>query len=498
MEEAGNGRLGRSGLIVAISIGLALFFDHIFWDHIPGIGFTLFVVAIVAAYLGIVYYSKKSIHTDLLWLFPLLIFFASMVAIRANLLLTALNVLGCVLLLLLSAEVSVRGSVRQFVPWDYFKLLFPFKFIYPLFQAITDVLSIRKDGKESKKRTQIVRGIFITVPVLILFAMLFASADPIFENYVSVLFNWHFEEEHVVRAIIVFVVAIGLAASYAYALTAVKEESGGGEGTKRGVSHIETGILLGSVNALFLTFLLVQLTYLFGGASNITTEGLTYAEYARRGFFELIAIAVFSYLILAGVEKYIERDSGGHSQQFKLLSSALVAQIVIIMLSAFSRLSLYEEAFGFTTLRLYSHAFIIFLGVVFCFLLYKILVEHKDNTFAFRTFLAVVVFVAAMNIFNPDTFIATKNLERYEATGKLDADYLAGLSADATAITIHTLQLQDPDIRGTVGRALYERYYDRNSASAEWPSWNVSRYQETILLEKHADELLLYKNYESE
>ena len=182
MEEAGNGRLGRSGLIVAISIGLALFFDHIFWDHIPGIGFTLFVVAIVAAYLGIVYYSKKSIHTDLLWLFPLLIFFASMVAIRANLLLTALNVLGCVLLLLLSAEVSVRGSVRQFVPWDYFKLLFPFKFIYPLFQAITDVLSIRKDGKESKKRTQIVRGIFITVPVLILFAMLFASADTIFED----------------------------------------------------------------------------------------------------------------------------------------------------------------------------------------------------------------------------------------------------------------------------------------------------------------------------
>src|SRR3989344_7196487 len=449
MEEAGNGRGGRSGLILAISIGLALFF-------------------------------------------------AAMVAIRANPFLTALNMLGCLLLLLLSAEVSVRGSVRQFIPWNYFTLLFPFKFIHPLIEALTNVISLGKRDEGSQQRAQIIRGIFVTVPVLILFAILFASADAIFQEYLSLIFDWNLDEEFIVRTILIIAATIGLIAGFSYTFIGKPDQQLRTKEHAYGVGTIETAILLGSVNVLFFTFIMIQISYFFGGASNITAEGLTYAEYARRGFFELIAVAVLSYVILAGAEKYIKRDSAGHSQQFKLLSSALALQVVIIMLSAFSRLSLYEEAFGFTTLRLYSHAFIIFLSIVFCFLLYKILIEHKDNTFAFRTFLAAVVFVAAMNIFNPDAFIATKNLERYEATGKLDANYLAGLSADATAITIHTLQLQDPDIRGIVGRALYERYYDRNSASAEWPSRNVSRYQETILLEKHADELLLYKNYESE
>ena len=204
---------------------------------------------------------------------------------------------------------------------------------------------------------------------------------------------------------------------------------------------------------------------------------------------------MLSYLILLATEKYIERNVEKHSKQFKILSTVLVLQVAVLMVSAFLRLSLYEDVYGFTTLRVYVHAFIVLLGVVFSFLLYKILIENRDNTFAFRTFLAVVVFMGGMNLFNPDVFIAQKNIERYEATGKLDAHYLTYLSADATKQKLKAMKIDDEEIQGVVGLALYERYMSNADKAPSWQSWNLSRENERRLLKESADLLRQHRNY---
>jgi len=80
------------------------------------------------------------------------------------------------------------------------------------------------------------------------------------------------------------------------------------------------------------------------------------------------------------------------------------------MASAFMRLLLYEQAYGFTTLRLYSHSFVIWLALVFLFVLFKINFDKRDNTFAFRTFISMIMFLAFMNFLNPDSFIAKRNI----------------------------------------------------------------------------------------
>src|SRR5207244_2088993 len=74
------------------------------------------------------------------------------------------------------------------------------------------------------------------------------------------------------------------------------------------IGNVESTIFLGSVNALFLAFIMVQLAYLFGGQANISAQGFTYAEYARKGFFELVAVAVAAFGLLWWSEKYISRS----------------------------------------------------------------------------------------------------------------------------------------------------------------------------------------------
>lgn len=484
-----------SRLILVVSLALGLLFDVLIFDAIPGVGFPIFIALIVAGYFGIAFYQKRSVERDLWWLFPVLLFFAAMVAIRASLLLMAINILGCALLLLLVSEVSVRGSLRQFVAFDYLKLFIPpVQFVRPLIASCADALSIRQRG-DNKNIARIVRGTVITVPILVLFALLFASADPVFSKYASRLLVFHLDETTLVRGILIFAVAISLIGAFAYSFGGKPFTWGWrGEG-KRPLGTVEISILLGSVNVLFLSFIVIQLAYLFGGESNIAQQGMTYAEYARRGFFELIAVALVSYLVLFAAEKYVERDVEAHSAAFKLLSAALVLQVVVIMASAFLRLSLYEEAFGFTTLRLYSHAFIILLGAIFALLVYKIIVDHRDATFAFRSFLAVLVFAAGMNLFNPDAFIAEKNLDRYAETGKLDVIYLTDLSADATPVTISALDAPDENVRGAVGRLLLDGL-NSTSTRKSWQSWNISRENERSLLEARRPQLEQYANFE--
>ncbi len=166
------------------------------------------------------------------------------------------------------------------------------------------------------------------------------------------------------------------------------------------------------------------------------------------------------------------------------------------MISAFIRLSLYEDAYGFTTLRLYSHAFIILLAVIFSLLFYKIYQDNRESSFAFRVFISIVLFLAIMNFMNPDAIIARKNIERFEAIGKIDINYLVSLSDDAIPVVIETLGILDQDIRKDLVHMLYQRAQNRDASYySHWPSINLSRIKANNILESKKQEIETYKYY---
>lgn len=488
----------KTGFIVGVSFILGLLFDYFFYGKIPGIAFPLYVILIVTGLFAMANFFKKHISKDVFWLLVPLIFFSAMVFVRSSELLTFLNVAASLLLLLVIARVFVGERLKNFLVGDYSKIFFlPLKFIRPLFQTLSILFSRCGIPKDKSVLSQVVKGILMAIPVLFIFVLLFSSADLIFQKYVSDIITIDIEPETVFRSLVVFIATLVYIGAYSYAFRRSENPIVAKQNNKisYSVGHIESSILLGSVNVLFFIFILVQLTYLFGGEGHISSQGFTYAEYARRGFFELIAVAIVSFLLLLLCEKTIAKKETDHARGFKILSAALVVQVIVIMASAFTRLSLYEEAYGFTTLRLYSHAFIVVLAIIFCLLLYKITKDTREKSFAFRVFILFILSLAAMNFLNPDAFIARRNIERFADTGKLDMDYLSRLADDALPDIIELLDVSNPDLTKSLARKLYWRAQNNDSPYfSKWQSLNVSRMRAEKIFDSKMSELEPYKD----
>lgn len=480
MTEIHESRGFAGGLIITgVSLVLAAAFEHLVFGKLLGIGFPLFVLLILAG--GFALTKKKRFEGEFLWVLIPLLFFSWMVFVRTSELLTVLNVFATGLLLLLLADLLTGKKLRSFILREYAKVVFlPLRFIRPFMETASDIVSLRGVHRHSEVIGQILKGILMAVPVLILFAILFASADMLFNKYISDLLTFDIEEETVARIVRFVILTCVFTGAFSFSLRAAETSTPGHVVKKRlTVGVIQMSIFLGAINVLFLLFILVQLVYLFGGEENVVVEGFTYAEYARKGFFELIAVAVFSFLLLLATEQTLPKKENSHTKPFKVLSGVLVLQVLIIMFSALKRLSLYEAAYGFTTLRLYSHAFIFLLAVIFCIFLYKIFIDTRENTFAFRVFLATMSFLVLMNLLNPDAFIARQNIKLFAETSGLDTDYLSTLSDDALPETIDVL-LKDKAAEFIYAEKL-DRHFEENSGYS-WQSINIARIKAQNLL----------------
>ncbi len=485
MENTQYTPFAKAGVITAVSLFLGILFNYFFFEKAPGISFPIYIALIIGGLFTIAGIFKKRLSKQVLWLLIPLMFFSIMVFVRASFLLTFLNIVSSLLLLLIIAKVAFDLKIRDFLATDYAKIFFlPFKFIRPLFTSLSDLILLRGVTKDGKVFSQVIKGLIITLPVLVIFLLLFSSADLIFEKYLSDLIHIEIDDETIARLIFILCFTLAYIGSYSYIFRKTEDTDQVKEKTNSyTIGSIENSILLGSVNALFFIFILVQLTYLFGGESNISVQGFTFAEYARKGFFELIWVAIISLILLLAAEKYTVKNDAKHKLGFKILSTALIVQVIIIMTSAFTRLSLYEAAYGFTTLRLYSHAFIIFLGVIFVLLILKIYKDKTGNLFAFRTFVSIILFLAVMNFLNPDSFIANKNIERFEATGKLDVYYLNSLSDDAIPEVVKALEISDENLKNSLSKELYLRNTDRPAFQADWQSLNIARMNANKILD---------------
>jgi len=325
----------------------------------------------------------------------------------------------------------------------------------------------------------VIRGLLLALPVLIIFTLLLASADLVFADYLEDLFDFDILPdvlEWLWRGIIVLGSAWFLAGGLAYALSRsqASDEQGAVEKALGSLAQvtklgfIEAATVLTSVDLLFLVFVWIQFAYLFGGRANITVEGYTYAEYARRGFFELVAVSVLTLGLILGLCWLARRETSRQTQVFNGLSSLMVGLVLVILASAFQRLRLYEAAYGYTQLRLYSHVFMVWLAVAFVWFL--VTLWRWPDRFAIGAFLAALGFLITLNAINPDAFIARQNLARYEASGKLDAYYLARLSEDAVPVLVLAVDRVTGDEREVLSEHLRYRL-ESMEESARWRSW---------------------------
>jgi hypothetical protein len=236
----------------------------------------------------------------------------------------------------------------------------------------------------------------------------------------------------------------------------------------------EWAVPLGLLNALFSAFVVVQLAVLFGGHDRVLeTAGLTYAEYARQGFWQLLAAAGLTLAVIGVATLVADTPGRRHDLLLRGLCGALCALTVAVLVSAVQRLLLYEEAFGLTRLRLVATAFALWLGGLFALVVIAGLAGAVRRRLARLAVAGTAVALLGFSLASPDRLIAERNVERWRETGRLDSRYLLQLSADAVPAL-----LELPDSLGVRGDLAAELPDDE-----PWSSYNVSRARARALLD---------------
>jgi hypothetical protein len=315
--------------------------------------------------------------------------------------------------------------------------------------------------------------------LLLVFGGLFAAADAVFETLVVELFGFDVVElfGHVFLTLFFAWVVAGLL--WVALLARNPESLAFPRPAALSLGIVEVGVVVGLLDALFLAFVAVQVRYLFGGTDTVVeTAGLTYAEYARRGFFELVTVTALVVPVLLLAHWFLRTENRAHEGVFRVLAGAMVVLLFVIVASAVQRMYLYTQEFGLTELRLYTTIFMLWISVILVWFVVTVLRGSRER-FAFGVLTTGFAAIVLINALNPDALIARINVDRMEAGKKFDAYYLTHLSADAAPVLVESLPHMSELDRQMIKEDLRARWVSER----DWRTWNFSRSRARHLVE---------------
>lgn len=327
-------------------------------------------------------------------------------------------------------------------------------------------------GRASGTGFALLRGLALALPLLLLFGGLLASADAIFGHYAALLFHWDFDT--VGSHLSLMAVCAWLAGGVLRGFVGSSVLPEAAERPQRSaLGAVETATILGSLDALFLAFVLVQVRYFFGGTAHIqATVGLTYAEYARRGFFELVWVAALVLPLLLTLHHWQPTDDERRGLLFRLLAGLQVGLLFVIMASAVARMRLYQAEYGLTELRFYTSAFMGWLAVVFLWFAVTVL-RRRRRRFAGGALASAFMTVLTLHALNPDAAIVRANAAQSRTGRPFDAAYASSLSLDAVPALADALPSLDLAARDRTVQTFQERRI--RLSQADWRSWTLPR-----------------------
>ena len=471
----------RAALLAALGLGICA---EVFFDG-PSLGVSapvfsgLFVVALFALG-GREGWQRARPNA---WLLGPLLFFSGMVFVRASPVLTALNVLATLFLGLLLTHFWAAGRVERLGLVDY-----PFAAMTSLGHALLLPVGVvhSEVGRwpvrgQLSRVLPVARGILLALPVLVVFTGLLMSADAVFEATVTGGLSWLgdlFSLGTVWRGLFVGASALGVLGLFAQALRRRRAwEMGEGEvapvAARLGFAECIT--LLGLVDVLFLVFTFIQCAFLLGVAR--LPEGITYAGYARRGFFELLAVSVLTLGLSMALTRWTRLTEGGQVKAFRVACAVMVGLVLVLLVSAMKRMALYEAAYGYTRLRVYTQVFMVALAGV---LVWRVVtLWWRPERFAIGAFVGALACLGALDLLNPDAFIARGNLERFTQGLSWDDAYVLALSEDAAPVfAAHLAEAPEDPLAPSLHEA-FCRYSEPMPGG--WPAFHLARHRAAAL-----------------
>jgi hypothetical protein len=481
-----NGKRGLTLLLTAVGLGLAG--DVLFVGRPLGLNVAVFAGCFVAALALVLRAGRVPLHQGRRWMAIPLLLFAALFAWRDSPLLVATNALALAGAVSLGALRRTRARPQDASVGEYAAGLVAAgagTFLGGIELLERDVpWDDATRAQRSERAATAARGAALGLPLLAVFGVLFAAADAMFRHLLAAALPT--DVGGLWPHALVVPLAAWAAAGLLRDLAAVRDEERlvppdalVERGPRIRLGATEVALALAAVDVLFLAFVLVQARYLFGGSDVVLERAhLTYAEYARHGFFELLAVtALVVPLVLAA-----NAVARGRRRLVGSLSAALVVLTLAVAASALVRMRAYVHEYGLTELRVYVAGVVLWLVAVLLWSVPTVL-RGRSRHFAVGVVLSGFAATLALNVANPDALIVRTNLAR----AKVDPAYLASLGDDAVPALLQRLPALPEPARRSIAQTLLARRFD-----GDLLGWNSSRSRAAAAVARERAELRLF------
>ena len=481
-------RQGWKSRFIIYGIITAVVFDILFYNKTLGISYPVFIILLLSL-VNVEFRKNIKILNKSAWFFTVPIMLLSLTFfIYSNPVLKILNYLLIPLLVLMFIILLTKinksdWSNIRFVADIVKRIFVPIRFIHRPFMGLSETGegSNSSKGKIANRLVfKILTGVLISVPILALILWLLTSADLVFKDiFINIPVFTAFK-----HFLLVIVVAV-YTACFAWALIkAFNERKEVPHNRKQRKLFLDPTVILTILiltNAVYGVFSYVQFTYLFGAISYTLPSTFTYAEYARRGFAELVVVTVLNFAILVFAIAYVKKEAKRIFTAVRVLLCILVVFTFVLLVSAFYRMTLYEQAYGFTYLRVFVQAFMVMLFFLFIVNIIYIWVPKVPIVKSY--FIIALAVYIALNFANVDVIIAKNNIARYRSTGQIDTAYLKELSWDAIPElkSFHSsIKVSEDNKEKQMADDMLIYFSEKKSELEKiksWQSFNISRYR---------------------
>ncbi len=378
--------------------------------------------------------------------------FACWFTLRASPWLLAPDLLVAISLLGLAASIAVRGSVHDLGVSEVGARALQAVVQMVAGAAFVATPALRARGRVSAA-APLIRGVLIAAPIAALLAALLASADPVFASF----FNLNVNVGQLLLDIAF--VALGALSVAGLLRLAASEPVERVDGPAWRLGATEALVVLAVLDAVFVAFAVAQVLAATGAAGDTLRSA---------GVLWVSGITLAVLFLFSRISRFSDRKS---QLAFMVLAQCAIALTLLIVVVAFRRLSLYEEAYGFTMLRLYSHIFAVWVAAVFLLLAVDFLGLWSRRRWFIGAMLATgMTVLLGLNFVNPEAVVVSLNTNHAQTAHKIDGDYLAQLSSDATPALLASRDAIDPALRLQVNQAACAgaRSYSPPAAAFNW------------------------------
>ncbi len=461
------------------AILLSIWSVVLFFGKQIGLSMLLFVIPITYYILLILERTNKVKNEKAKLLIVPIIILSGTYLIFNNSFFNVLNllVIPILLIIMILNLINTKLIPRTLVERILDIVIEPFAFIGETMQefknTIVEKLNIKHEDGENKKVKNIFKAICITLPLVIIIITILASADSIFSSMISNIFSSIFRllgklnlSGIVIRIIVIICVFIYLS-SFFYNIIRNEDDFEEEEKETKKIEDTTLKMILTALNIVYFVFCIIQINSLF-----MQKAIINYADYARQGFFQLMIVSIINLIMILVSKKYSDKKN----KYINFMCIIMVIFTFIIILSSAVRMHFYEQAYGYTFLRL----------LVYCVLFTEVLlliptmlyIFNKQKNLLRNYFIIMIVVYAGMNLINFDAIIANRNVERYIEIGKIDLDYLeqeTGTDAIDEIIQILKIENVDGQTKQEVVNYIYQVYADLSNEDMDFRDMNISK-----------------------